>query len=134
MAYEKHSWSCGENITADKMNNLENGIEEALDCCGGTDDIVRLHIRYDADKDGWFLDESYTGGDIFGLLDRGQTCVAFLHTPNTPEVKTSVLLRGGRGSYGVPNGVFIYFMNVDSSMNTFKIAQNDSLVTEISNT
>lgn len=35
MAYEKHTWECGEKITADKMNNLENGIEEALQGGGG---------------------------------------------------------------------------------------------------
>lgn len=35
MAYEKHTWECGEKITADKMNNLENGIEEALAGGGG---------------------------------------------------------------------------------------------------
>ena len=31
MAYERHEWQCGETVTADKMNNLEDGIEEALD-------------------------------------------------------------------------------------------------------
>lgn len=35
MSYEKHEWQCGETVTADKMNNLEDGIEEALACCGG---------------------------------------------------------------------------------------------------
>lgn len=33
MAYEKKTWVCGETITADGLNNIENGIEEALDCC-----------------------------------------------------------------------------------------------------
>lgn len=28
MAYEKHTWVCGETITADKMNHLENGVAE----------------------------------------------------------------------------------------------------------
>lgn len=31
MAYEKHTWECGESITADLMNNIEDGIEEALE-------------------------------------------------------------------------------------------------------
>lgn len=34
MAYEKHNWVCGETITADLLNNLEGGVEEALECCG----------------------------------------------------------------------------------------------------
>ena len=29
MSYTKHTWSDGELVTAAKMNNIENGIEEA---------------------------------------------------------------------------------------------------------
>ena len=32
MSYEKQTWVCGETITADKLNHMEEGIEE---CCGG---------------------------------------------------------------------------------------------------
>ena len=32
MAYEKQTWQCGETITADKLNHMEDGIEE---CCSG---------------------------------------------------------------------------------------------------
>ncbi len=43
MAYEKNTWSCGDDITADKLNNIEDGIEEALACCGGSQfALVRL--------------------------------------------------------------------------------------------
>lgn len=35
MAYERHNWLCGEKITAELLNNIEDGIEEALACCGG---------------------------------------------------------------------------------------------------
>lgn len=35
MSYEKKTWVCGETITADGLNNIENGIQEALECCGG---------------------------------------------------------------------------------------------------
>lgn len=27
MAYEKHTWECGETITAEALNNLEGGVE-----------------------------------------------------------------------------------------------------------
>lgn len=26
MAYDKHTWTCGEAITAEKLNHMENGI------------------------------------------------------------------------------------------------------------
>ena len=35
MAYERHEWVCGEKITAELMNNLEGGVEEALSNSGG---------------------------------------------------------------------------------------------------
>lgn len=28
MAYEKHTWSCGETVTADLLNHMEDGIAE----------------------------------------------------------------------------------------------------------
>lgn len=35
MAYEKHEWVNGETITAEKMNNIEEGIAEASQSGGG---------------------------------------------------------------------------------------------------
>lgn len=35
MAYVKHTWECGEAITDDKLNNIEDGIEEAMSSGGG---------------------------------------------------------------------------------------------------
>ena len=40
MAYEKKTWVCGETITADGLNNIENGIEDALDCCGRLPEVT----------------------------------------------------------------------------------------------
>lgn len=35
MAYEKQNWECGQVITADKLNHMEDGIENAGGECGG---------------------------------------------------------------------------------------------------
>ena len=35
MAYIPTEWKCGDTITAEKLNNLEDGVQEALECCGG---------------------------------------------------------------------------------------------------
>lgn len=35
MAYEKHTWVNNETITANKLNNIEDGIEEAAQSGGG---------------------------------------------------------------------------------------------------
>lgn len=38
MAYTPKTWVCGETITADGLNNIEDGIQEALECCGSGGD------------------------------------------------------------------------------------------------
>ena len=38
MAYTPKTWVCGETITADGLNNIEDGIQEALECCEGGGD------------------------------------------------------------------------------------------------
>lgn len=39
MAYEKHTWVCGETITADKMNHIEDGIAE-----GGGVEVSKIKL------------------------------------------------------------------------------------------
>lgn len=36
MAYERHNWQCGDVVTAERLNNIEDGVEEALECCGSS--------------------------------------------------------------------------------------------------
>lgn len=38
MAYERTTWECGDVVTAEKLNNIEDGVQEALACCGGGGD------------------------------------------------------------------------------------------------
>lgn len=33
MAYEKQNWKCGDIVSAEKLNHMEDGIAEALECC-----------------------------------------------------------------------------------------------------
>lgn len=42
MAYTPTEWKCGDTISADRMNNLESGVQEALECCGGGGGSVRI--------------------------------------------------------------------------------------------
>lgn len=39
MAYEKHTWSCGETVTADLLNRMEDGIAEG----GGGSDVLIIN-------------------------------------------------------------------------------------------
>lgn len=50
MAYTRHDWECGETISAELLNNLEDGVEEALACCeGGGDSALTLQEIFEAD-------------------------------------------------------------------------------------
>lgn len=62
MAYERHNWVCGETVTADKMNNLEDGIEEAMSS-GGTTAPLILNISNDTlDRTFAEIRDAYLGG------------------------------------------------------------------------
>lgn len=42
MSYEKHTWETGETITAEKMNNLEEGVASS----GGGEKTTILSINW----------------------------------------------------------------------------------------
>lgn len=41
MAYTPTEWNCGDTITAEKLNKLENGLAE---CCGGGTEVIDVKI------------------------------------------------------------------------------------------
>lgn len=47
MAYTPTNWQCGDVVTAEKLNNIESGIGEALDCCGSPTAPLILQIETD---------------------------------------------------------------------------------------
>lgn len=64
MAYEKHTWVNNETITAAKMNNIEDGIEEAAQSGGGGAVIII--------DDGTALDKTFA--EIYDLVESGTPC------------------------------------------------------------
>lgn len=76
MSYTPHEWIDGETITAAKMNNIEEGIDEAAQSGGG--DGFDAKIRYDADE-GAHTIEKGTFAEIKGMMDDGG-CPKILYT------------------------------------------------------
>ena len=58
MAYEPTVWACGDTITADKLNKLENGLAE---CCGGGSAPLVVHV---------VESEQLCGGEPLLMLDK----------------------------------------------------------------
>ena len=42
MAYVRHEWACEEMVTSEKLNNIEDGVAEALACGGSASFIVNI--------------------------------------------------------------------------------------------
>lgn len=49
MAYEKQNWVCGDTLTAEKLNHMEQGIEDASQSSGGSE-IVNMTMATDEDN------------------------------------------------------------------------------------
>ena len=45
MSYKRRTWQNGEAITEEKLNNIEDGIEEAMKSGGGTGGAKEVHVR-----------------------------------------------------------------------------------------
>ena len=98
MAYEPKEWVCGETITAEGLNNLEEGVQEALDCCGGTteNEVFTVNVAIDtsvtpsdalipttADKTFAEIKEAYEAGKvikIYGTETHNSTMIRELNT------------------------------------------------------
>lgn len=76
MAYTRHTWVCGEQITESLMNNLEEGVEEALD--GGCDETVEFSIR-EADSQS----DRFTNRTAYTIAPNTTVTVA-VSNPTTP--------------------------------------------------
>ena len=69
MAYKPKEWVCGDTITADDLNHMENGIADAG---GGGVEVV----TFTSDGSNWTPDRSYE--EIKQLLVDGTPCVALI--------------------------------------------------------
>lgn len=80
MAYERHNWQCGETVTAELLNNIEDGIAEALDCCsGGGSNVATFEFgAYTSEQNDYAFALSgiplwASPQEIFSALDKGKT-------------------------------------------------------------
>ena len=77
MSYTPKEWVCGETITADGLNNIEDGIQEALDCCGGGGALAVNIVSC----------TSGSGAKVASPIDPSTTCFALDKTWN--EIKSA---------------------------------------------
>lgn len=68
MAYDRKIWECNETISAEALNNIEDGIEEALSGGGGSPLVV--HSAWDEDREQYVMDTTF--GEIRQAVDNGR--------------------------------------------------------------
>lgn len=119
MAYEKQTWSCGESITAEKLNHMEEGIESASQGGGGDNEAVYVQMR---GTDSHTYTSDHTVGEIQALMDEGKAVFAvykFEVGGMTMVAGTSVMyVQTGTVTFNVANGTTFY--NNDVSSTDFK--------------
>ena len=82
MAYTKQNWECGDLITADKMNHIEDGIEDASS--GGSEQIVVINFTSEWNSETQDYDYSMdkTCEEVRSLLEEGKFLVACMDGQN----------------------------------------------------
>lgn len=86
MSYEPKEWVCGDTITAEALNHMENGIEEASQ--GGAEPLLVNSVyseegRYDLDK---------TFGEIRVAFNSGRAVVITKNLTPTIEERDNVVV------------------------------------------
>lgn len=123
MAYEKQTWVCGETITADKLNHIEDGLEN---CCGSSGGSEPLIVRFtntapppssgsgDVDNVPYY-DKTY--GEIETAMLQGNTVLIELYSNGEaiPDMYTTVVVFGRR-------------QLVDGINNRYKATDADSVI------
>ena len=87
MAYEPKTWECGETITADALNHIEQGIAQSG---GGSEPLILTsHIEQQGTRTCSVLDHTYN--EIKAALEAGRL----------------VLCGDGSGGYGTINSILV---------------------------
>lgn len=117
MAYVKTTWQTGDVITAEKLNNMEDGIEGAV----AYDHVVNYDegsSQFDtsaSDIVGWIGD-----GETVGLSYNGAPCAPFLYTGEDDYPYSATVLIAGSSGVNVKRAYIeayqgTYTLNMDDS-------------------
>ena len=70
MAYEPKEWVCGDTITADDLNRIEDGVADASNLAS---ELMIVHLNKDAQSGNITSDTPYN--DIFEHLNAGKIAI-----------------------------------------------------------
>lgn len=96
MAYTPKTWACGDTITAEELNRMEEGISSAQSAGGGTALLVKATLDDSGLESKYVLDHTWqeiADADIAYLVSN----------ENSPVFSKTVIasIEGGKGFYSV---------------------------------
>ena len=79
MSYEKTIWEIGDTITAEKLNNIEGGIDEVFE-----NEIFVIRVSYNIINETATVDKTFS--EIVSAVNNNKTIVGFKYDINNGDV------------------------------------------------
>lgn len=79
MAYSRKTWECGDVVTAEALNNIEDGIEEAMSGSGG-----KFVVTFTYSNNTWTSDK--TIDEILGAISNGMDVIGIYAYGNIEQI------------------------------------------------
>lgn len=120
MSYNKYTWQTGETITAEKLNNLEEGVQEALE---GDSSVFYVDFAT-SDGQEWTANKTYA--EIMDAYNGGSFLVG--RCPFAPGVNVLIsFVEVGNGQ-----AIFRHYMPSETGIlfGNFIISVNDEVTVE----
>lgn len=115
MSYNKTTWANGDVITAEKLNNIETGVE-------GANNPLIVNVTWDDEEEKGVADKTF--GEIRTALENGQ--LVYLHNISDDSNGLSVSFHIIYGiSYNISEGEFAYG-SLESSFQGFSVSVSEA--------
>lgn len=94
MAYEKQEWKCGDTLTADKLNHMEQGIEDASQSGGGSE-IVNATMATD-ENNCFVITLDKTASELYDIVfTQGKDIKIFAEENGSIGYIYPIVIKGG---------------------------------------
>ena len=123
MAYEPKEWVCGETITAEALNHIENGIEEC--CSGGSIDfsftVEDIPPSETCEYGGTKYTYSHSWQELCNAIQQGKMILVFAHEfDDVDEYYTLSRIY----SVGITHGEYCAYLDSSSEPLRFSAAES----------
>ena len=88
MSYTKHTWASGDVVTAAKLNNLEDGVSEALAGGGGGGDMFVVNVTATPTDDvGYNFATETAYADVLAAFEAGKVVMYWVAFHNDNGIR-----------------------------------------------